>query len=337
VARRADRDNWQAMALEARIHHGAGRPAAAAESAIESLALVYFQPYIHYLLGVALRQLGEDARAEQSFRVALSQMPGLAPAHDELAALLRREVSRIGEASLHMARAQVLREEVARRGSSPRVSLSAPEAAPLVPAFERWEGPPRDRSRLVTIVSGLPRSGTSMMMQMLAAGGIEPYTDGARAADEDNPRGYFEHHNATRLHEDASWITGARGKAVKIVAHLLPYLPEGEEYRIIFMLRNPEEVVSSQSAMLDRLGRSGASLDARGLVRAYTAQLVRIQNWLRSRPDIPVLPVNYAEALEDAAGAVQRLELFLGEPFNRTLAAAPVDATLRRQRGRAER
>jgi hypothetical protein len=171
-----------------------------------------------------------------------------------------------------MARAQVLREEVARRGSSPRISPSAPEAAPVAPAFERWEGTPRDRSRLVMIVSGLPRSGTSMMMQMLAAGGIEPYTDGARAADEDNPRGYFEHHNATRLHEDASWIAGVRGKAVKIVAHLLP-----------------------------------------------------------------VLPVNYAEALEDAAGAVQRLELFLGEPFNRTLAAAPVDATLRHQRGRAER
>ena len=337
LARRADRDNWQAMALEARIYHAAGRPAAAAESAIESLALVYFQPYIHYLLGVALRHLSEDARAEQSFRVALSQMPGLAPAHDELAALLRRDTSRIGEASLHMARAQVLREESARRGSSPRVFPAAPEAAPLVPAFERWDGRPRDRSRLVTIVSGLPRSGTSMMMQMLAAGGIEPYTDHARAADEDNSRGYFEHHNATRLHEDASWITGARGMAVKIVAHLLPYLPEGEEYRIIFMLRNLEEVVSSQSAMLDHLGRPGAALDARSLLRAYTGQLVRVQSWLQSRPDIAVLAVNYVEALQDAAGAAQRLESFLGEPFNRTLAAAEVDAALRRQRGRADR
>ncbi len=336
--RRADRDNWRAMALEARIHHASGRHKAAAGSAIESLALVHFQPYLHYLLGLSLRQLSEPVRAEQAFRVALAQMPGLAPAHDELAALLRRAPDRIGAAGLHMARARVLREQAAQRGSRRRIS-SAPEpaSATLLPGFERWTGPPADRSRVVTIVSGLPRSGTSMMMQMLAAAGVPPYTDGKRAPDEDNPHGYFEHEHATRLHEDASWIRSARGMAVKIVAHLLPYLPDDEEYRIIFMLRNLEEVVASQRAMLDRLGRTGASLDARELARAYTGQLVRVQNWLQSRPGIPVLAVNYTEALEDAAGAAQRLESFLGEPFNRTLAAAAVDAALRRQGNRAER
>jgi hypothetical protein len=89
--------------------------------------------------------------------------------------------------------------------------------------------------------------------------------------------------------------------------------------------------------MLDRLGRTGASLDARELARAYTGQLVRVQNWLQSRPGIPALAVNYTEALEDAAGAAQRVASFLGEPFNRTLAAAAVDAALRRQNSRGER
>src|SRR5205085_9539438 len=90
-----------------------------------------------------------------------------------------------------------------------------------LPGLERQEViPPADRSRVVTIVSGLPRSGTSMMMQMLAAGGIAAYSDGKRIADEDNPRGYFEHEQATQLHRDTSWVPEARGKVVKIVAHL---------------------------------------------------------------------------------------------------------------------
>ena len=138
-----------------------------------------------------------------------------------------------------------------------------------------------------------------MMMQMLAAAGLPAYTDEHRPPDEDNPRGYFEHEQATRLHQDASWIPQARGKAVKIVAHLLPFLPEGEQYRLIFMHRDMREVVASQKAMLERLGRKGGELAEARLMRAYTQQLVRVQTWLRRRAEIPVLAVSYAEALAD--------------------------------------
>ena len=333
-ARRADPDQWQAMGLEARIHYAAGHHQAAVERAVESLALVYFQPFLHYLLGISLRHLGEDARSEQEFRVALAQMPGLAPAHDELAALLRRDPARIGEASLHMARAEVLREEGARRERGRTVVRPAAVsvAGEELRGFERWSGPPQDRTRLVTIVSGLPRSGTSMMMQMLAAGGMEPYSDGKRMPDSDNPRGYFEHEQAARLHQDASWVPSARGKAVKIVAHLLPYLPDGEEYRVVFMLRNLEEVVASQSAMLERLERAGAALDARELARVYTRQLVRVESWLRTHTAIAVMPVDYTGAVADASGTAARLADFLGEPFDREAAATAVDGDLRRQR-----
>jgi hypothetical protein len=183
---------------------------------------------------------------------------------------------------------------------------------------------------VVTVVAGLPRSGTSMAMQMLAAAGLPVYTDQHRPPDEDNPRGYFEHEQATRLHQDVSWIPQARGKAVKIVAHLLPFLPEGEQYRLIFMHRNMREVVASQKAMLERLRRKGGELAEARLMRAYTQQLVRVQTWLRRRAEIPVLAISYAEALADPAATAARLARFLGEPFD-THAAAAIEPLLRRQ------
>jgi hypothetical protein len=284
-------------------------------------------------MGVSLRHLGEEARAEQCFRVALSQMPGLVDAHLELAKIMRQD-KRIGEASLHMARAAMLRAEDQRRKSGQSTAPVEPAAKPAagLPSMDRWEGQaPADRSQTVTIVSGLPRSGTSMMMQILNAAGIEPYTDGCRTPDEDNPRGYFEHQRATRLHEDSAWLPEARGKAVKVVAHLLPRLPLDQQYRIVLLHRNLDEVVASQRAMLDRRGRSGDSLTDAELAQVYAGQLVRIQQWLRRAPGVQVLTVNYVHALADPAGTVARLAAFLGEPFNQSRAAAAVEPALRRQ------
>jgi hypothetical protein len=207
-----------------------------------------------------------------------------------------------------------------------------PRRKPL-PAFDRSDAAPlADRSHAVVVVAGLPRSGTSMMMQALAAGGVEPYTDRKRTADEDNPRGYFEHERATRLHQDAAWLPEARGKAVKIVAHLLPFLPPGEDYRIIFMHRDLREVVASQRAMLERPGRQGGGLAAARLMRVFTQQLVRVQAWLQRQPGMPVLAVNYGEAMADPAGTAARLARFLGAPFDESAAAAAIDPALQRQR-----
>lgn len=327
-ARRADRDSWQAMALEAHIHFSEGRFDDAATCAVDSLALVYFQPTLHVILGAALRRLGRDADAERELRVALAQAPNLIPAHEEMGRLLRRSAPRVGEASLHLAHAQVSRRKSAAPKPEPRDTAAASFSAA---GFDRREGPPADRSRTIIIVAGLPRSGTSMMMQMLAAAGIEPYTDGRRAADPDNPRGYFEHENATRLHQDANWLPEARGKAVKIVANLLPHLPPGEEYRIILMLRRPEEIVASQKAMLDRLGRRGARMAPEHLIRTYTGHLVRVRAWLNGRPDVRVLAVDYADSLTEPANTAARLFTFLGDPFDSSAAARCVEPSLRRQ------
>jgi tetratricopeptide (TPR) repeat protein len=334
-ARRADPEDWRAIALEARIHQSVGRDERAVKSAVDSLALVYFQPALHCALGISLRKLGEDEQAEREFRVAIAQAPGMAQAHEQLASLLRKQRARAGEAGLHLATANVLRQRRKELiAAEPKVARAERAEAPSTdpPVFERLAAGPADRARVVTIVTGLPRSGTSMMMQMLAAAGVAPYTDEKRTADEDNPRGYFEHEQATALHRDTSWIPEARGKVVKIVAQLLPYLPAGEEYRLIFMHRNLDEVTASQQAMLKRLRRAGGRLANRELKRAYVAQLVRVQKWLQGRPEIAVLSVKYEEALGAPGTTAARLADFLGEPFDAQAAAGSVDAGLRRQR-----
>jgi tetratricopeptide (TPR) repeat protein len=334
--RRADPDHWEALALEARIHFQARRYEQAVNRAVESLSLIYFQPALHQLLGLSLQRLGEKEKAEQAYLAALSQAPEFPAALEALGRLISRDRARIGEGSLYMARAADLR----RRAKQPRQQEPAPPpagfaAAGISPAFDRSDvAPPDGRASLITVVAGLPRSGTSMMMQMLAAAGLPAYTDEKRLPDQDNPRGYFEHEQATRLRQDASWVPQARGKAVKIVAHLLPFLPAGEEYRLIFMHRDMREVVASQKAMLDRLGRKGGGLAEARLMRAYAQQLMRVQTWLRRRAEIPVLALSYAEALADPVTAAAKLARFLGQPFDWEAAAGAVQPALRHQQAR---
>jgi predicted AlkP superfamily phosphohydrolase/phosphomutase/Flp pilus assembly protein TadD len=327
---RRNPEDPQTLALEARLHQSAGRHKEAVARAIESLSLLYFQPRLHCLLGMSLWRLGEEAGAEQAFRIALMLAPGLPAAHEGLGRLLRCDPARLAEASLHMAKAG------GTRGRRKKTQIAAAEeaAAEGLPGLGLREvSAPADRSRVVIVVSGLPRSGTSMMMQMLAAGGIELFADGKRAVDEDNARGYFEHEKVTQLNRDTGWIAEARGKAVKVVAQFLPHLPSGEEFRIVFMHRAMEEVTASQSAILRRLGRKEGALDERYLARVCSAQLVRVREWLKRHPWVRVLPVRYAQVLEDPNGTARRLAAFLGAPFDESAAAECVVPAMRRQKG----
>jgi len=334
--RRADRDNWEALGMEATILFETRRYEDAVNRAIESLSLVYAQPWLHHILGVSLAKLGDRTRAEGAFRAAIALAPEFAAAHEALGRLISRDRERIGEGSLLIARATEFRRG-ARQARSDRKIGRAIE--PMVDSAAIEEGvldcskvdPPSDRSQLITVVAGLPRTGTSMMMQMLAAAGLPPFTDQKRQADEDNPRGYLEHEQTTHLHEDASWISDARGKAVKIAAQLIPYLPNGERYRVIFMHRDLREVAASQRAMLERLGRKGAALTDQELMRTFTRQLVRVQTWLKQHPEIPVLAVNYSRALADPKRTASRLARFLGSPFDDHAAAQAVEPSLCRQ------
>ncbi len=336
--RRADRDSVDALSLEARIHFCQKHYDDAVNSAVEALSLIYFQPELHYLLGVSLARLGDRPRAEQAFRTALGQAPEFPAAQEALGRLISRDRERVGEGALHMARAAASRKHAKERAAERKAAAEATASAEPAPAagltaFDHSQvAPPADRSRVITVVAGLPRSGTSMMMQMIAAAGLEPYTDEQRLPDADNPRGYLEHERATRLHRDASWVPEARRKVVKIVAHLLPFLPAGEQYRIIFMHRDLREVMASQRAMLERLGRKGGKLAEARMMSTFTQQLVAVQTWLQRQPRIAVLPVDYAAALADPAATAERLARFLGPPFDARAAAAAIEPALRRQK-----
>ncbi len=339
-----DPENALVYSQLAGIQFGAGRFDAAISAAVESLSLLYFQPGLHALLGEALMETGQFAQAEKELLVALSQSPRHLAAHDLLAKLYRNHMNRPADAFAQEGRAKSLRHEVnaaKRRNKVGRPSLRADENAdhssdqPLASPTAESFGADLDPAQIITIVSGLPRSGTSLMMQLLVAAGREPLTDAKRAADEDNPLGYFEFEKAIGLAKDASWVTQARGKVVKIVAQLLPHLPPNEHYQIVFMERELGEVIASQKAMLARQNRCGAELDEQKLRETYTAQLQRVHAQLSRRSDLRMLKLNYVNLVADPINSANAVGEFLGGPFDRAAAANAVRPELHRQKANA--
>ncbi len=341
----SDEENPLVHAQLAAIHSKAGHFEEAIGAATESLSLLYFQPGVHTLLGRALMETKRFGEAEQELLVAVSQSPRNLGAHELLGKLYREYLDRPTDAFAHEGLARSLRHELAAqkrahaskgtaavsseaRNKSARILESKNGGGELPLPF----GNEVDPRQIITVVSGLPRSGTSMMMQLLTAAGRETLTDGKRAADKDNPLGYFEFEQTLNLAKDVSWLPQARGKVVKIVAQLLPFLPANEHYHVVFMERNLTEVVASQNAMLARQGRRGAQLDERQLSETYAAQLKRVHKQLARRSEIRTLSVNYTELLADPVAGVNQVARFLGGPFNQTAAVEAVRPQLRRQK-----
>ena len=184
----------------------------------------------------------------------------------------------------------------------------------------------------VTIVSGLPRSGTSMMMKAIHAGGIEPLIDHVRKADEDNPRGYYEFEPVKKTKEDASWLNDASGKVVKMVYRLLYDLPGGYEYRVVFMQRDLTEVLASQKKMLDRSGKSGGGISDEQMAALFTAELNKCEKWLAAQGHFKVLAVNYRDMIDQPQQQCQKVSDFLDGGLNVEAMAETVDPTLYRNR-----
>ncbi|HCL28864.1 MAG TPA: sulfotransferase family protein, partial [Candidatus Latescibacteria bacterium] len=145
------------------------------------------------------------------------------------------------------------------------------------------------------LVSGLPRSGTSMIMQMLEAGGVEILCDGERAADEDNPKGYYELEAVKGTKDDPSWLDGARGKAVKLISQLLYDLPEGTPCKVIFLRREMGEILASQRKMLERRGGGGAEggggsdVEDAEMSRIFETHLTEVLAWAKQRVGLELL------------------------------------------------
>ncbi len=184
---------------------------------------------------------------------------------------------------------------------------------------------------MITIVSGLPRSGTSLMMQMLAAGGLPALSDGERAADTDNPRGYLEWERIKKLPKDPECIAEAKGKVVKVISQLLLSVPASLEYRVIFMERPLPEVLKSQEEMLRRRGKVD-SAGSSAIEEAFRRHLIEVNRWLDSRPNVAVLRVPYHLILREPKGTAQAVAEFLEIPLNIEAMVREVDQSLYRNR-----
>jgi hypothetical protein len=185
----------------------------------------------------------------------------------------------------------------------------------------------------IIIVSGLPRSGTSMMMMMLEAGGLQPVIDNLRTADEDNPKGYYEFERVKQLPKgDFAWLPEAKGKVVKVIAALLPYLPTDYAYRVVFMQRAMPEVLASQRQMLIRRGEDPDKIPDEVMANLFQKHLKQVDTWIAAQANVQRLDVSYNKMLEGSNAIIVRLNEFLGGNLDVAEMALVIDPSLHRQR-----
>ena len=322
----------------------------AAEAALEALSLEYARPWAHFVLGVALTRLGNRERAIQAFETAIRFAPRFYPAHAWLARIYSR---RAGERYWHhfreageAARERVLRRDrverrkrearqraatrAARRAEPVAVPASvpaAPETAPEIASAP--EAAPRGLD--FVIVSGLPRSGTSLMMQMLHAAGMPVMTDGERKADESNPRGYFEWEPIRKLRQHPEILREAEGRAIKVISMLLPWLPGWHRYKIVFMDRPIDEVNASHARMLVALGQQPAA-DPGRMAQTLEAHRRATLDLLASRANTQVLVVNYPDLVRNPDAWATRIADFIGSGTDPMKLKSPIAPELHRHR-----
>jgi tetratricopeptide (TPR) repeat protein len=308
----------------------------AAHSALDALQRTYHDPLAHFLLGRALEEMKDYERAAEAFRAAISFNPNFPQAHVRLASLLENRLGDIESAREHRSLARAMRHRrtlppagrpVGERSTA--FGLPLPDGPVTAPNTEM---PPL--SECLIVVTGLPRSGTSMLMQMLAAGNMNVLSDELRAADEDNPRGYLEFEPVKNLLKDSKWLLEVRGRAIKIVAPLLAALPPGLACRVILCERDLDQVLDSQERMLQRRNQlPAASPERRRMLKdEYLRTLGRVTTMLARRPGTQLLVIKYNTAVSDPLGAAERINDFLGGGLDIVNMAAAVEPALYRNR-----
>jgi len=344
-----DEDNARAFLGLSTAYRRIGDNQQTLDCALRAVSLLHRLPMAHFNLGVALTRSGDNERATLAFETALRFQPRMVNAHRYLALIHRQEGGNPEKARFH--REELLRLSRARRRDG------APSDSKREQLFDLPEIPKREE-RLATllrerpdpkpeeeksgktfvIVSGLPRSGTSLMMQMLEAGGLPPMTDRQRAADVDNPRGYYEWEAIKQIAKKPELLDdeAIAGHAIKCISMLLPSLPAKHQYKVIFMMRPIAEVVASQHAMTNRLGTKGANLDPEQFERGLRAHREEIRRWAKNAAHLELLEIDYPALVQDPAPAITKLAEFLGAeslPNQQSMAAAVDPALHRRRRG----
>ena len=305
----------------------------AAGAAILAVGLQHHLPMAHFYLGCALVRLQMIDRAILAFEMAVKQRGPLFPAHRWLARLYKNQ-GNDERSDYHFSEAI----KVAKQRKTAAIELKTLQEAARARAKKRSElaasapKTPPVRPSTFTVVSGLPRSGTSLMMQMLNAGGLEVMTDHQRAADPDNPEGYYEWEEIKRVGEQPEVLTRVDGKPVKIVSALIPSLPSLHRYRVIFMSRPIEEVVASQEKMIDRRKTRGANLSTEKLSQTLVEHRGTILHGMRRSPNFEVLEVHYPDLIANPMALARRVNDFLGGNLDVTAMAACVKPALHRNR-----
>lgn len=269
----------------------------AVDAFMQAIGLHYYYPAAHFYLGETLMAMERYEDAAHAFDVCLRLMPGF---------------------NIARARLITIYEQFLEQPSR---------------AFRYRTDFENNLQGEITIVSGLPRSGTSMMMQMLQAGGKTIFSDGERQADENNPRGYFEHEAVKQMPKNKSWLPDANGKVVKVIAQLLHHLPRTYRYRVIFMDRDIYEVVQSQQRMLKRNGKKVAEDQLPiNLVNAYRQSLEHVKKWAAEEPNVEVLYLNHSDILEDPFQSALLINDFLDGGLQVEAMAGVVDNSLHREK-----
>jgi len=189
------------------------------------------------------------------------------------------------------------------------------------------------RQEPIVVVSGLPRSGTSMMMKMLEAGGVPPVTDELRTADDDNPKGYYEFERVKQMDKgDVAWVKDAPGKVVKVISALLKHLPKDQTYQVIFLRRHMSEILASQRKMLIRRGEDPDKMDDAQMAVLFERHVQQVEQWLAQQPNFEVLYIHYSDVMADPMTAIGVINRFLGRDLDVRAMAEVVDPNLYRNR-----
>ncbi len=337
-----DAENSDAMLGLCRLKLSGGRNKEAAHQALDVIALRYHSPLAHFYLGCALHRLGRLPEAIEALQRAVRQNPNIPEAYQRLAYIYKRRLQLPERAACYkrMAKEAVKRIRLLKNGLLPMASeLTSPLADSADSPFHHLGGEeqkpmaPEEIGNTIVVVSGLPRAGTSMLMQMLAAGGFPILTDKKRSADEDNPKGYFEYEGVKGLAEDNSWLLHHGGKAVKIIAPLLPFLPltETMQYRIVFVERELEEILHSQEKMLSKK-REKRKRPPHALLKNGFFRQVETVKALNVAHNIPVLYVQHRDCINMPSVVAAEINVFLGGVLNETAMTAVVDSSLYRNR-----
>jgi predicted AlkP superfamily phosphohydrolase/phosphomutase/tetratricopeptide (TPR) repeat protein len=317
------------------------------DMALRAVSLLYRLPVAHFNLGVGLARAGEPERAILAFETALRFRPKLVHAHRYLFSLYRSNGNQ-EKAAFHREEIEKIvrtRPEIRTREADRSEKLFDLPEIPnrkerlKILLQERPDPKPDEKKsgKVFALVSGLPRSGTSLMMQMLAAGGMKILTDEERTPDVDNPKGYYEWEPLKQIGKNPELLDeeGLDGNAIKCISMLLPKMPLKHNYKVIFMTRPIEEVVASQNAMINRLASKAADLDPEQLQRGLRGHRHEILHWLKSMPNIEVLEVNYPTLVRNAESESKRVRDFLGAdllPHPEKMAAVIDPSLYRRQK-----